>query len=95
MLAVQSTVKDFILNIEISIIVTPKNKPKNPKNDDNITKNNLKYILIGKSALNVFINNSIKNHYHTVSIAMTQGDIDRLCDIVENKQNIRFDHIII
>lgn len=53
--------------------------------DEICSKNNLKYILIGKSALNVFINNSIKNHYHTVSIAMTQGDIDRLCDIVEKQ----------
>ena len=55
--------------------------------DDICSQNNLKYIFIEMSALNAYINHSIKLNGEVVSIAMTQGDIDRFCEIVENQSN--------
>ena len=51
------------------------------------SENNLKYIFIGMSALNAYIIHSIKQYDGIVSVAMTQGDIDRFCEIVENQSN--------
>ena len=48
-------------------------------------QNNLNYILIGTSGLNAFLNHTIKNGPFSVAIAMTSGDINRFCDIIENK----------
>ena len=48
-------------------------------------QNNLNYILIGTSGLNAFLNHTIKNGPFSVAIAMTSGDINRFCDIIEKK----------
>lgn len=50
-------------------------------------KNNLKYIFVGINSLNAYLNHTIKNNDRVVSIAMTQGDIDRFCEIVEKSGN--------
>ncbi|AMK16192.1 LicD family protein [Methanobrevibacter olleyae] len=55
--------------------------------DEICLKNNLKYIFVGINALNAYLNNTIKNNSRLVSIAMTQGDIDRFCEIVEKSEN--------
>ena len=46
-------------------------------------KNDLKYILLGKSALNGYQNKTLKNGSRYVSVAMTNGDIERFCEIIE------------
>ena len=55
--------------------------------DEICSKNNLKYIFVGINALNAYLNHTIKNNNRVVSIAMTQGDIDRFCEIVEKSGN--------
>lgn len=55
--------------------------------DEICLKNNLKYIFVGINALNAYLNHTIKNNSRLVSIAMTQGDIDRFCEIVEKSEN--------
>ncbi len=55
--------------------------------DDICSKNNLKYILVGDSALNAYLNHSLKKNHDTVSIAMTLGDLDRFSEIIENEYN--------
>lgn len=55
--------------------------------DEICSKNNLKYILVGINALNAYLNHTIKNNSRVVGIAMTQGDIDRFCEIVEKSNN--------
>ena len=55
--------------------------------DEICSKNNLKYIFVGVNALNAYLNHTIKNNSRVVSIAMTQGDIDRFCEIVEKSNN--------
>ena len=53
---------------------------------DNIcSKNGLKYFLIGKNSLNAYLNHTIKNGPLMVAVAMTHGDIDRFCEIVEKE----------
>ena len=53
--------------------------------DEICSDNNLKYILVEETALNVYLNNSLKKNHDTVSIAMTLGDIDRFCEIIEKE----------
>ena len=53
--------------------------------DQICSQNNLKYIFAGISALNAYLNHTIKKDNRIVSLAMTQGDIDRLCEIVEKE----------
>ena len=55
--------------------------------DEICSKNGLKYIFVGINALNAYLNHTIKNNNRVVSIAMTQGDIDRFCEIVEKSIN--------
>lgn len=55
--------------------------------DDICIKNNLDYILLGTNGLNAFVNHSIKNGPISVSVAMTSGDVERFCDIVEKQNN--------
>ena len=55
--------------------------------DEICSKNNLKYIFVGINALNAYLNHTIKNNNRVVSIAMTQGDIERFCEIVEKLGN--------
>lgn len=55
--------------------------------DEICSKNNLKYIFVGINALNAYLNHTIKNNNRVVSIAMTQGDIERFCEIVEKSDN--------
>jgi lipopolysaccharide cholinephosphotransferase len=53
--------------------------------DDICSKYDLKYILVGTNALNAFLNHTIKNGPIKVAVAMTQGDIDRFCKIIETQ----------
>jgi len=53
--------------------------------DEICSKNNLRYILVGNNALNVYINHTIKDGPKMIGVAMTQGDIDRFCDIIEKQ----------
>lgn len=53
--------------------------------DEICSQNNLKYIFAGISALNAYLNHTIKKDNRIVSLAMTQGDIDRFCEIVEKE----------
>ena len=53
--------------------------------DDICSKNDLKYIFYGNNALNLYNNNTIKNGSKVVSVAMTNGDIERFCKIIEKK----------
>ena len=53
--------------------------------DEICSQNNLKYIFAGISALNAYLNHTIKKDNRLVSLAMTQGDIDRFCEIVEKE----------
>ena len=48
-------------------------------------KNNLKYILLATNALNGYQNKTLKNGSRYVSVAMTNGDIERFCDIIERE----------
>lgn len=48
-------------------------------------KNNLNYVLAGENGLNAYLNHTIKNGPIDVSVAMTQGDIDRFCEIIEKE----------
>lgn len=51
--------------------------------DDICSKNGLKYILIGQTALNAYLNHTVKNGTRMMSVAMTMGDMDRFCEIIE------------
>ena len=54
-------------------------------------KNNLNYVLAGENGLNAYLNHTIKNGPIDVSVAMTQGDIDRFCKIIETEyKNSRY-----
>lgn len=46
-------------------------------------KNKLKYILYGTNALNGYLNNTLKDASKYMSVAMTNGDIERFCSIIE------------
>ena len=48
-------------------------------------QNNLKYILLGTNALNGYQNKTLKNGSRYVSVAMTNGDIERFCDVIERE----------
>ena len=48
------------------------------------SQNNLNYILFGVNSLNVYLNHEI-NSSRVVAVAMTHGDIDRFCDIIERE----------
>lgn len=41
--------------------------------DDICSKNGLKYILIGQTALNAYLNHTVKNGTRMMSVAMTMG----------------------
>ena len=49
--------------------------------------NNLKYTLIGLNSLNAYLNNTIRNASRIVAVGMTQGDIDKFCQIIEKQNN--------
>lgn len=51
--------------------------------DEICLKNNLKYILVGRNALKAYLDHTIKDGARMVGVAMTQGDIDRFCEIIE------------
>jgi phosphorylcholine metabolism protein LicD len=51
--------------------------------DEICSKNNLHYVMIGLSSLNAHRNHTIKDGPRNTGIAMTQGDIDRFCEIIE------------
>lgn len=53
--------------------------------DEICSKNGLKYILIGNTALNAYLNHTVKHGSRMMSVAMTLGDMDRFCKIVERK----------
>lgn len=53
--------------------------------DEICSKNNLHYILTGLNSLNAYINHTLKNGPLSVAIAMTQGDIDNFCNIIEEE----------
>jgi len=53
--------------------------------DEISSKNGLRYILVGRNSLNVYHNHTIKEGPRLVAVAMTQGDIDRFCKIIEEK----------
>lgn len=55
--------------------------------DEICEQNNLKYFLFSRNALNVYLNHTIKNGARVVCIAMTQGDIERFCEIVEKNND--------
>lgn len=55
--------------------------------NDICSKNDLKYIFVGKNAFNAYVNHTIKNNNAHVSIAMTLGDINRFCNIIEKQNN--------
>ncbi len=85
--------RDIINGIENEYLIPKERKTSKTKQDielellqefDEIcSKNDLKYILTGKNALNAYINNTFKNTNLIVSVAMTQGDINRFCKIIE------------
>lgn len=51
--------------------------------DEICSNNGLNYVLVGLNSLNAYLNHTIRNGNRVTSIAMTQGDIDRFCEIVE------------
>lgn len=55
--------------------------------DDICSKNDFKYIFVGKNAFNAYVNHTIKNNNAHVSVAMTLGDINRFCNIIEKQNN--------
>lgn len=55
--------------------------------DEICTKNNIKYTLIDKRALHAYLNRTFNNDNRMIPVAMTQGDIDRFCHIIENENN--------
>lgn len=55
--------------------------------DEICSKNGLTYILIGKTALNAYLNHTVKHGPRMIAVAMTMGDIDRFCEIIENKHS--------
>ena len=55
--------------------------------DEICSENDLKYIFVGRNAFNAYVNHTIKNNFAHVSVAMTQGDINRFCNIVEKQNN--------
>lgn len=55
--------------------------------DEICTKNNLRYILVEQKALYAYLNRTLNDDYRMVAVAMTQGDIDRFCQICTNENN--------
>lgn len=55
--------------------------------DEICKKNNLNYIMVEQKALYAYLNRTIMDDYRMVAIAMTQGDIDRFCQICINENN--------
>ena len=53
--------------------------------DEICSKNNLNYILVEQKALYAYLNGTLEDDYRMVAVAMTQGDIDRFCQICENE----------
>ena len=54
------------------------------KEIDEICKNNnLHYVLVGLNSLNAFRNHTIAKGSRITAIAMTHGDIERFCKIIE------------
>lgn len=54
------------------------------KEIDEICKNNnLHYVLVGLNSLNAFRNHTISKGSRITAIAMTHGDIERFCEIIE------------
>ncbi|MDO5831264.1 MAG: hypothetical protein Q4Q14_00370 [Methanobrevibacter sp.] len=55
--------------------------------DDICSKNNLNYIIADKRALHAYLNHTFNDDNRMIPVAMTQGDIDRFCQIFENENN--------
>lgn len=57
--------------------------------DDICSKNNLNYIMVEKRALDAYLNRTLNDDNRMIAVAMTQGDIDRFCQICvnENKED--------
>ena len=55
--------------------------------DDICSKNNLRYIMVDQKALYAYLNRTLDDDYRMVAVAMTQGDIDRFCQICINENN--------
>ena len=55
--------------------------------DDICRKNNLKYTLTGTFANTVAEEGKFPDEYDYITIAMTQGDIERLIEIVNTSEN--------
>ena len=53
--------------------------------DEISRQHNLHYVMVGLNSLNAFRNHTISNGPRITAVAMTQGDIDRFCEIVENE----------
>ena len=53
--------------------------------DEICSKNNLHYILVGLNSLNAFRNHTIVNGPRITAVAMTHGDMERFCEIIERK----------
>lgn len=58
--------------------------------DDICSKNDLNYILTGLNSLNAYLNHTIRNGPISVAVAMTQGDIDDFCNIIEEEYEDRY-----
>ena len=55
--------------------------------DDICSKNNLNYIMVEQKSLYAYLKHTLNDDYRMVAVAMTQGDIDRFCQIVLNEKN--------
>lgn len=54
--------------------------------DEICTKNDLKYIMVEQKAVYAYLNRTLNDDYRMIAVAMTQGDIDRFCEIVINEK---------
>ena len=54
--------------------------------DEICLKNNLNYIFVGLNSLNAYLNSAIDDT-QIAAVAMTQGDMERFCRIVERQEN--------
>lgn len=50
-------------------------------------ENNLKYIMFGENAFNAFKHQTIKGAARITAVAMTRGDAERFCEIIERDYN--------
>jgi len=53
--------------------------------DEICSKNDLKYIFVEQKALYAYLNRTLNDDYRMIAVAMTQGDLDRFCEICTNE----------